>query len=88
MAKNEVNNPPQKQTPWNKGETGVYSEATLQKMSAGRKGKLHSKEAKQKISSFQNGTLKAKDIQRQKEIQEFYPEFEFRRIRESQSTGV
>ena len=31
---------------------------------------------------YKNGNLRKKDIQRQKEIQEFYPNFEFRRIRE------
>lgn len=30
----------------------------------------------------ENGNILEKDIQRQKEIQEFYPDFEFRRIRE------
>ena len=29
-----------------------------------------------------NDNLKGKDIQRQKNIQEFFPDFEFRRIRE------
>ena len=35
-------------------------------------------------SHFKNNKLKEKDIQRQKEIQAFYPDFEFLRIREKE----
>ncbi len=33
---------------------------------------------------FENNQLRQKDVQRQKEIQEFYPKFEFQRIREKE----
>jgi hypothetical protein len=60
--------------PWNKGKTGIYSEETLKKISAGARngplpmlGKKHTEEAKKKMSIASKLTIK--------QIQKKYPTF-------------
>jgi len=57
-------NPMYGKSPWNKGKTGIYSEETLLKISAGSKGRgfqkghSHSMETREKISKAQKGNQK------------------------------
>ena len=53
--------------PWNKGKTGVYSDAHLQMLSENRKGKKHSKETRQKTSEALKGKTHSPET-RQKTI--------------------
>lgn len=43
--------------PWNKGKTGIYSQETLEKMSAASTGRVFSPESRQKMSDMRKGNV-------------------------------
>lgn len=51
-------------TPWNKGLTGIYSEETLEKISAAGKGRTRSEETKRKMSISQTGLITSEETKK------------------------
>lgn len=43
------------QISWNKGKTGIYSDETLERMRGSQKGKIHTKETREKIGVANKG---------------------------------